>query len=571
MRARLSPPLSLLEVALAALAACVIAAAMHWPLPLHLGRDVSRDIGDPLVQAWEVAWGGHALRHQPLDYFQANTFWPLRNSLAFSDALVGYAPAGAIGEGPHAAIVRYNLLFLFSYVLAFLGAYLLARELGLGRAGAAVAGAAFAYAPWRLEQDGHLHVLSSGGIPLALFLLLRGYRRDAPGTVLAGWLVAAWQLSLGFTLGLQLAYLLGALGLAGVVWSWRRRRRLPPPVLAATLCGLIALAATAVLLSRPYVQVLDDHPEAHRTRAQVVGLSPPVRSFIAAPEQNFIWGNATKPVRDELSSVPEQTLFPGAAIVALALIGLVGPPLPRRLRVGLGVATLACAVLSLGFTEHGSPLLHPYRLLFDHAPGWSGIRVPGRLTTLVSLTLALLAAAGADRLAGGAVRRRSAAVAGLLVLAVLLEGSGFDLEGNGFLSGPSHPRVPAQHGGVAQLPAPQLHLPITTPANRRYVIWSTDRFPKLVNGRGSFEPRFFVKLTHRVERFPDRSSVATLGSLGVRTVVFHRSLAPGTVWAGVARRSIHGLGITREDHGELVVYRISGGSPADGDGRRAGP
>src|SRR4051812_699513 len=80
MRPRVSPPLSLLEVALAALAACAIAAAMHWPLPLHLGRDVSRDIGDPLVQAWEVAWGGHALRHQPLDYFQANTFWPLQDS-----------------------------------------------------------------------------------------------------------------------------------------------------------------------------------------------------------------------------------------------------------------------------------------------------------------------------------------------------------------------------------------------------------------------------------------------------------------------------------------------------------
>ena len=157
------------------------------------------------MQAWEVAWGGHALRHQPLDYFQANTFWPLRNSLAFSDALAGYAPAGLVGDGFEAAIARYNLLFLFAYALAFAGAYLLARQLGAGRAGAAVAGAAFAYAPWRLEQDGHLHVLSSGGIPLSLFLLVRGYRSRAPGTVLAGWLVAAWQLRLGFTLGLQLA------------------------------------------------------------------------------------------------------------------------------------------------------------------------------------------------------------------------------------------------------------------------------------------------------------------------------------------------------------------------------
>ncbi|MEA2431556.1 MAG: hypothetical protein QOI19_2029, partial [Thermoleophilaceae bacterium] len=174
---------------------------MHWPLPLYIGRDVARDLGDPLPQAWQVAWDGHALLHQPFHFFQANVFWPLKDSLAFSDALVGYAPAGLFGSGPHAAIVRYDLLFLFAYALAFFGAYLLARELGAGRVGAFVAGAAFAYAPWRLEQDGHLHVLSSGGIPLALFLLVRGYRKGSGRLVLAGWLVAAWQVSLGFSLG----------------------------------------------------------------------------------------------------------------------------------------------------------------------------------------------------------------------------------------------------------------------------------------------------------------------------------------------------------------------------------
>ena len=67
---------------------------------------------------------------------------------------------------------------------------------------ALAAALAFAYAPWRLEHDGHLHVLSSGGIPLALALLVRGYRRDSGRTVLAGWLVAAWQITLGFGIGL---------------------------------------------------------------------------------------------------------------------------------------------------------------------------------------------------------------------------------------------------------------------------------------------------------------------------------------------------------------------------------
>jgi hypothetical protein len=553
-------------LALAALAGCLLAAAMHWPLPLHLGRDVPRDIGDPLVQAWEVAWGGHALAHQPLDYFQANTFWPLRNSLAFSDALAGYAPAGLFGGGPHAAIVRYDLLFLFAYALAFLGAYLLARELGAAPWAAAVGGAAFAYAPWRLEQDGHLHVLSSGGIPLALFLLLGGYRRGRPALVLAGWLTATWQLSLGFTLGLQLAYLLAALGVIGLASLVRRGVRPARALIAATAAGVAVFSLSAALLAGPYLEVARDHPEAKRTEAQVSGLSGPLESFIAAPEENLVWGKATEGVRDRLSSVPEQTLFPGIAIVALALAGLSAPVYPRRLRLGLGAAVLVLALLSLGFHRHGAGSLYPYRLLYKVAPGWEGIRVPGRLMTLTSLGLALLAAAGAQRLAGSLAARaarRSAqrvawAVCATLALAVLVEGSGFDIRGPGAwpVAGPAHPEVPPAPKGEAGA-APQLHLPLTIPANRRYVLWSTDGFPELVNGRGSFVPASFANLELRMRQFPDRGTVDLLRSLGVRTVVLHPNLAGGTAWQGAAGRPVAGLGLERRRSGELVLYGVA--------------
>ena len=48
--------------------------------------------------------------------------------------------------------------------------------------------------------------------------------------------------------------------------------------------------------------------------------------------------------------------------------------------------------LGLGLTGAG----YPYRLLFDYAPGWDGVRVPGRLFTLATLFYALLAGAGAQ-------------------------------------------------------------------------------------------------------------------------------------------------------------------------------
>ncbi len=285
------------ETPLAALGGVVLAIVMTWPLVLHLGSDIGKDLGDPLLQTWQVAWIGHALLESPLDLWQANTFWPYTDTLAFSDALVGYAPAGLVGqESPHAALVVYNLLFLGAYGLAFLGAYLLARELGVGRLGAVAAGVAFAYAPWKLAQNGHLHVLSSGGIPLALFLLLRGYRLRRGWLVLGGWLVAAWQMTLGFTLGLQFAYLLLVLGAIAVLALALRAVPVPDRrVMVATVVGVVVFTIAAGLMARPYLRVLDEHPEARRTPAYVESFSPDLRSFLSAPEQSWLWADAVAP------------------------------------------------------------------------------------------------------------------------------------------------------------------------------------------------------------------------------------------------------------------------------------
>jgi uncharacterized membrane protein len=164
--------------------------------------------------------------------------------------------------------------------LAFLGAYLLARELGTGTLGGLCAGAAFAYAPWRLAHSQHLTLLSSGGIPLALFLLLRGYRRRHGPTVFAGWLVAAWQMTLSLVLGIEFAYLLLALAALGAVLGWRRRNvLLTRGLVLATVAGVCALGLATFVHIHPYLRVSHDHPEARKSPAYVAELSPTWRGF----------------------------------------------------------------------------------------------------------------------------------------------------------------------------------------------------------------------------------------------------------------------------------------------------
>jgi len=548
-----SPRLSSRELILVALGAALVAVIQFWPLILNIGSDIPLDLGDPLPQAWQVAWDGHALLTQPLRFFQSNQFWPLHDTLAFSDALIGYTPAGMIGSGPQAAVARYDLLFLFAFALCFFGAYLLARELGVPPWAALVAGAAFAFAPWRLEQGGHLHVISSGGIALALALALRGYRRQAGGLIFAGWAVAAWQLSLGFSLGLPLIYLIALLALiAAVVW-WRAGKPAPARrVVIATLAGGLLLATTAFVLSRPYLRVLDSYPEAKRSADLVSYYSPPLKAFIAAPETNMIWGSLTAPIRAGMDAVAEKTLFPGLLILLLALTGMGWRGYPKALRLGIGLAALCCAVLSLGFAAEGIGSWLPYRWLFEALPGWQGIRVPGRLQTITSLLLALLAAGGAGRLAAALAARSknqmlAAASGALLTLLVLTEGSGLVYP---------HPRVPPAPAPLTGLRQPLLELPAQAPDNRRYLLWSTDGFPKLLNGRTGFQPRYFARTLRAVDGLSGAQALDDLRSLGVATIVINAQLPGGAKLVAAAERLLPLSGVNTERRGPLLILTL---------------
>jgi hypothetical protein len=520
------------------------AALSFWPLPFHMATRIPTDLGDPSLQAWQVAWGGHALLTQPTTYFDSNTFYPLHNSLAFSDALVGYAPTALVGTGVTAALVRYNLLFLFSYGLACAGAYLLVRELGLPRRAAAVGGAAFGFTTTRLVESSHLHILSSGGIPLTLFLLLRGYRLRRSGTILAGWLVAAWQITLGFNLGLPFGYALGATSLiAAVVW-WRGDRADRRAILWPSAVGIFVLIGLTIVLARPYLEVARDHPEAKRTLAQVTFFSASPLSFLSAPKDDLVWGSATAGIRNHLSSGFSPVLFPGLAILVLAALGAWRGRWDVRWRRGLVLGVLVIALLSMGTRLAGGWL--GYRWLYEILPGWNGLRTPSRLNTFTSLGLALLAAAGAAVLLESRPWRpwRGSLLAGGIVVLIVLEA----------LGPPAIPTVPPAPRGLAGIPGPQLHLPIQRLGPSEYLdmLWSTDGFPNIANGSSGFDPKLTIGLQPRTAHFPDAASVRYLRGIGIRRVVFH--LTPGTPVPSIASARALRLPVARR--GGLIVYSL---------------
>jgi hypothetical protein len=583
------------------LAGIALAVVTSWPLVLHMSSRIAPDLGDPVRTAWQIAWVGHAMLHDPLHLFDSNAFYPHPLSLAFSDSLLGYGPAAFLGSGTVAALVRYNLLFLWIWSLCFVGSYLLARELGLRWIGAAVTAAAFAYADYRVTEAGHFQVISSGGLVLGMFLLLRGYRRwpitnRSRALVLAGWLVSAWQVSLGFTLGLQYTYLLMVLALLVLAHWWfarltpgpawegserspdsRSRRSdsrgplIPRRLLAVTLIGVATLGGVAVYQARPYLKVADEYPTAKRTIKEVKNYSAGPAALLAASSENRVWGGATSGLRAKVHSKNESVFFPGGVVLVLALIGLIGGTVyTRRLRLGLALGILTCSILALGFGLTGAG--YPYRLLFDYAPGWNGVRVPGRIFTLATLFYALLAGAGAQLLARLAndwgtrhsVRALPALLGVVLVIAVVGEGAG-DL---------GHPVVPQPARAEIGLPGPVLDLPTDGALDRVWQYFSTDGFYKIPTGESTFDIPAIDDLRGGMNGFPDRASIEKLRHYGIRTVVLHTVIPPGLPpeqgWviaeppnpSAAAQKSVAGLGVTRRQVGSVVIYEIGPGPKA---------
>jgi hypothetical protein len=541
------------ESALALGGGTLLTLAMKHPVWRDPATTVPADTGDPLLLAWTVGWVGHAATTAPWEVFDSNTFTPLPRSLAFSDALLGLAPLGVVGEGTSAALVRYAVAFLLAYALAFTGVYVLARQLGAGKGAAVVAGAAFAFSPFRLSQSGHLQILSSGGIPLALAMLARGHglgRRTGGRTdhrwALAGWAVAIWQLSIGFGLGLMFAYLLGALTLGALAVVAVRRPPLPRRLLVADAIGATAFVLAGALLALPYAQVVEDHPNARRDVATVALYSPPLSALVTAPEPSRLYGELTRERREAMRVPPEMTLLPGVVVAVLAVVGLGWPGWSRRRRAGLAAAVIVLAVLALGTSGPFDGRLG-YRLLLDHAPGWQGVRTPGRLVTLAWLALALLAAAGVDRLRRlTRTRAASATVVAALAAAVLVEGADRLPQAT--------PRQPPSVA-LADVPGPVLVLPSDEISDLTTMWWSTDRFPDVVNGGSAFVPRSLAEVRAVAAQLPSPAAFGYLRGVGVRSIVVVRDQLPGSAYARVLDAPPP-AGVTVTSYDDVVVLSL---------------
>jgi hypothetical protein len=245
-----------------------------------------------------------------------------------------------------------------------------------------------------------------------------------------------------------------------------------------------------------------------------------------------------------------QLLFRAAIAYALAL--WLSPRIRARAAAfmrtkGFFIAALLAAMwLSLGPSPQvlGRPvdLASPYRLLWDHIPGFEGLRVPARFAMIAVLMLAVLGAFGAAVIAP--VRRsaeREGGRYGVVALAVLAAAFLFEAGAAPFVVNGMSPmrgfnmpsarlerpaRAPAVYTAVNGLPpqAVLADLPLgQTDYDLRAMYYSIDRWRPILNGYSGFFPPHYgraIVALNEIPRHPD-VSIAMLRELGATHVIVH--------------------------------------------------
>lgn len=523
----------------AALVVFVVLAVIHtWPLATDLGHLTRNDNRDAMLNEWIVAWVAHQAPRAPLHLFDANIFFPERNTLAYSEAMIVQSAMGApllwAGASP---VLTYNVLLLAGFALTGWTMWVLIRQWTADAIAAYVAGFLFAFNAHSLTRLPHLQALHVEFLPLAFLALDRLLRVPSVPTAIqvAGWVILQ-SLTSVYMLVLTMIAVAAALLARANEWIGVRFKTAAIPLAAMVVAGLCALVPFLL----PYWHVSRDQglsrtliDAAQYSASWKDYLSTPARLHFGAWSYRFSEGTA---------------LFPGVLALILACVamgrGLTWSDSRARMCLAAGIAGVA---LSFG------PAMPGYSTLYAVIPLLRGVRATARFGHLAIFAAVALAGFGV-----ASVRRAISPftwqwLAPALLLAAAFESCAAPI-GYARFDGiaPIYARVPAEPGTVVA------EFPFFGPRSAQFHAWymlnSTAHWQPVVNGYSGFQPASFYRNAEPLQTFPDEPALARLRDLGVTHVIVHTEQFP----PDVAKRVEALPGFQKVDvFGSIALYRIN--------------
>ena len=488
----------------------VLTVVMAAPWSLHPGSRVLVDNPDTHLYMWTLAWDARAFATNPLGIFDANIFHPDRNTLAWSENLIGSAFfAAPIVWLTGDLVLAMNVTAMLTCVLSGLGAYFLARTLGLGVAAGLVAGLIFAFDPTRFFRMSQLHLTAVQWLPFGLALLHRYLRDGRAWDLRAAMACLVLQALSG---GHGAVFLLVAMALlVAFHLAWRM------PIDPAKRLRDVGIPGVLILLPALMVWLPYRRAQAEMgLRRTLENWTVTPESFIASPSRFDQW-IVSLVTGSDVNANAGAYLFPGILPLLLAIVAVVAV---RRREVWF--YALLAVVSLLMFTP---PPISLWPAIY-WLPAFNFIRAPSRFMILTTLALAVLAAYGFERLAERWKQPSRIALAIGVSTLLLAEFSAHPFQGVEYRYD-----VPAIDRWLATQPGPIVVAELPTPSARQSgpferhqttaMLHSTGHWHSTIHGYSGIRSPRLDEATMVLTRFPDDESVAKLRELGVTHVVMH--------------------------------------------------
>jgi hypothetical protein len=520
------------------------------PYSINIFHGVPNTV-DPIFYAWNLSYNADSLFKGFNTAVNTNIFYPLTNTLAYSDTLwmesIFASPVIWITHNP---VLAENISIIMTFPLSALAMFFLSFYLTKNIAASSLSGIFYAFSYPRLSQVGHLPTLSDQWLPLYILFLLKFLKEGKSRNFIM--MCATYLLSIGSSIyfGVFLIPITACVLFIDILkrirthtmgeYKNRILRLLPLLVPFLIILGVLLL---------PYIRLKIENPEIKRSIDDMTHLRANIVDYIS------VLPTSINPFKLLPVNTNEHVLFPTLTLLVLSCVGLITSFKRNRYLTSVFICTaLAAFVLSLGNEQAFSigsistgTLKMPYYYIYKYFPIFQIVRVPARFGIFVILALSALSAWGMDFITKMKISPRVGKLQWLLCLPFFL----FLLEvwqlKTPFVSVPSETQVPKVYEWIRIQPEPmiiaevpialfyhgnpmeeQLYIPYRNlKENDIYametyrIYFSTFHKKRMANGYTGFLPESYNTLAEKLENFPSDYSIQALQEIGVTHAIVH--------------------------------------------------
>ncbi len=513
----------------------ITAIFITYPLIWHMG-EYTTGYGDELLIAWIQNWVIHAIFSNPLSIFNANTFYPYSNSLAYSESfittsLLSIPALKLIGE----PITTVNFTFISSLVLLPFGIFLLSFYLTGNFMVSIFAALLVIFSPVILDKKVHLQMLSIEWVPLSILAFLLYVKKKTGLFVILSMIFFLLQLYNSF----MPAYFIVLFFASFVIYYFFEDKKILKSLINRNTIFIVLITVLlSIPIVIPYFKVSNEFKYVRNIRDTI--------HFALQPEDLLYPSDDTRlaPILREFSNSKK---YPENAEIKPGYLGLILSGLciwvviyayRNRKRKGMAIFYIFLFSAILGLILSFGPFLHinrltihkpfpiplPYIFFYYLAPGFAGFRNSARFEVMfvifISIPIALMLAQSLKKYSKAVKTFSFLIAAGLLILEYK-----FPIQFYPVTSVANFPKV---FSWLAKTPSDSkiVILPIfnwnmwgaTKEVERQ--LFSTVEFRKMINGASGFSPPPWQALTADIHNnFPNNDSISTFRQIGIDYIV----------------------------------------------------